>query len=675
MPRDLLRKPSRRARRAGTALNPASTMTAAAKILAPTRADAPAPEAWHPDAWFMRDNTGELRHAETWLGNSMGQARLVAARRRSPGAEPEILPDNHPAQELMAELAGGVGGQAALLRSWGTYLLTPGVGYMCGFNPRNGGGFTWQVRSAGEIRLGSRTSDRDGRPVYEVQTGDGANEFMPLEDGIVVKVHRPDPRHHWRPDSPVRGALGILSELFTLTQAIQATAVSRLAGAGVFAIPQEIDFPVPPDAPPGTDGFTAFLAEFMANVTKPIHDRSSAAAYVPFVFKGKGEFLKYLQHIKFSTPFDEHSIKLREELLGRLATAMDMPAPALTGEQENHWGKAMTAEEGVKIHVRPNLDLVCDGITRGYLLPGLATVAQQRGDMLDLPFGDPGMLAQALQAEDLRDGATGDHLIAWYTLDAFTTKPDKSDDVTAAYDRYEAGGEALRAETGLSDVQPPDNGEVRRRLLLKVAEPGGDATLQRAALIELGVFKEDQVPLPAAGTPPGAGPEEPEEPEPEVGATPESEPDDPAPSEDPAPSPVRPAAVPVAADVGLVTMADLFVSRALERAGNRLRNVTKNRRTLDPRLDQPPQLMHTACNVAAMWAPEKGDLLEGAWDRVPDYAHRFGLDAATLTAALDRYVRELIRTQTVHDWDLLEAYLSAPPSPAEAVLAAARRAS
>src|SRR5262245_8939394 len=107
-----------------------SALTASARVLAPTWVDQPEPEGWHEQAWAYRNTVGELRYAEMWLGNSMARARLVAAVREAPGAEPTPLPENHPASQYMAQLAGGVGGQAALLRQFATYLLTPGVGYL-----------------------------------------------------------------------------------------------------------------------------------------------------------------------------------------------------------------------------------------------------------------------------------------------------------------------------------------------------------------------------------------------------------------------------------------------------------------------------------------------------------------------------------------------------------------
>jgi hypothetical protein len=651
------------------ATRPIAGQTAAAKILRPTAADAPKPEVWHPDAWFFRNTTGELRHAENWLGNSMGQARLIAARRSAPGAEPEPLDESHPASQYIAQLAGGVGGQSSLLRSWGIYMMTPGVGYMYGFDPRDGGGYTWQVRSADEIRVSSRLGS-DGRPMYEVQQSDLTTDWQPLDGGIVVRVHRPDPERHWRPDSPVRGALTILRELHTLTQAIEATAVSRLAGAGVFPIPSEITFP---------GGIDAFMEEITRAVSRPIADRASAAAYVPFMFQMKGELIDKLQHLTFSSPFDEHALELRRELIERLATAMDMPSKALTGEDENHWGKAMTADEGVRLHVQPNLELVCDGITKGYLLPALVTQAQAEGAGLDLPDGGR-ILAEAIQTEDIVDDE-GQQIICWYDLANFTAKPDRSDDALSAYDRYEVSGDVMRAETGLSEAEAPDQDEVERRLLIKLAEGGGDPELQRAAVIKLGVLSADDI--PAAPAPPGpevTPPAEPKEQEPEVGPVPATSPSDQAPSERGNPTRPEPVRVAAGVDPAVVAVADALVFRAVERAGNRIRNrlmrSTPGRR-LPPDLDHAPHLMHTTGNIERMLGHAVDDLLDGAWDRLPEVAVHVGACPDALTATLHDYTRHLLSTRTPHSWELLAAYMAAAPtmSPAEQVLATLGRAS
>ena len=600
---------------------------------------------------MYRDTVGELQHAERWLSNGLGRARLVAARQEAPGAEPEPLEESHPASRYIAQLAGGVGGQGALLRGFGPYLLTPGVGYLCGISPREGGAATWQVRDSTEVRLSSSIRDSQGRLVYEVQTGDESTDWAPLVGGLVCKVHRPDPQRHWRPDSPVRGARPILSRMVLLDQSIEATARSRLAGAGILPLPAEIEF---------EHGFKTFIQDLIKAFTTPIKNRASTAATVPFPIRVPGEFVDKIKPVQFHTLFDEHALKLRAEERERLGTAMDMPVRALTGEQENHWGKAATADEGVQLHLVPNLELVCDAITVGYLTPALVGEVARQDRYEDLP-GDPLTQVLATRGADIVD-SDGQRIITWYDLSSFTTKPDRSDDAQAAYDRMEIPGEGYRAEIGLSDLGAPDEQERRERIWLKVLDAPPDPELARKALVELGVVAEGELPPAAPATPAlpaGSPPENEERPvEPAGEPTPRSSPDDAPPSQ---------RSLPRAADVATVAAADALVHRAIERAGNRLRQATAKARRLNPDLDQPAHMMHVV--VMANQHRTFEQLLDGAWDRVAEVAVRVGQDPARFQEALEAYTRGLLSSGKPHSWELLEAFLSATMTPAERVLA------
>ncbi len=602
-----------------------NALTAAARILRRNINDQPAPEDWAPIAWSFRNNTGELRHAETWLGNSMARARL--------------------------------GGQAALLRAGASYLMTPGVGYLVGSDPKDGGRYGWQFRDANELRLTTKVMDDAGRSTWEVQVGDRTEDWQQLgADGLAVKVWRPHPQRHWKPDSPVYGALDILEELRLLTASIKATATSRLAGAGLLPLPAEMQHE-------GT--WEKFVEELIMSFVTPIADRGSAAAVTPFVFKVPGQFLGKINAVQFAAAFDEHALELRVELRERLGTSMDMPVRALTGEQENHWGKAATSDEGVKLHITPNLELLCDALTKGYLLPALAT----GGQVQDVDPGQGRILAEATPGAELVDPGTGEQIVVWYDLSDFVSRPDKSKDALQAYDRIEITGDLLRQETGLSDGDAPDQEEFNRRIWIDVIK-GGDADLARVALVKLGVVTEDELPPPAAApVPPGlpgpepAGPAPPELPAP----TPATSPDDEAPSQQDAP-------LPQAADINqaLVAACDAMVYRALERAGNRLRQlVTRSMpgRKLDATWDIEPLRFHTRCHAAQL--TDLDQLLAGAWDRVPEIADRLGQPAGLLTATLDDFTRHMLTSRTAYSWDLLAAYLAAAASPAERVLAAA----
>lgn len=620
-------------------------LTAAARILQATPLDAPRTYAWHPEAWAMRDTTGEIRFAEMWLGNTLSRCRLFAAYRPTPDAEPVAL-DNGMAVELVARFAGGVGGQSALLRAFAAHLLTPGVGYLVGI-PALAAADRWTVHSADEVRLSTASDPRfPGVALWDVRRGEGAQDWEQMPPGtLAVKTHRPHPRFAWEPDSPVRGALPILRELSLLTQHVEAMATSRLAGAGILAMDNGITFP---------GGWEKWVEEFLDATTKPIRDRMLAGAYVPFPVRvpvGKGQKVAdKIHHLMFNTPFDEHSMKLRGEALDRLATAMDMPAKILTGESSNHWGDWHVDEQGITIHAEPNLELICDALTVGYLQPALRGAER-------LAAGEPAdNVVQLRQAPPPRDPAEP-QIIVWYDTSELRSEPDQSGDAFELYDRGELDGDGLRSKT-VRDGQAPTGDELARQVWWKMLD-SGDPALQRRAMVELGVLPagDDLADPPAAPvvvTPP-ASPEPAAEPDDDGGQGPPDTRGDPPPRRINPPNPSGPAtpAVAVVSAAALMAAADGLVFRALERAGNRLRSATSRQRTSDN--DCAAAVMHTCCNAGLVRNVDQ--LLDGAWDRLPEVAARLGEPPEALQAALDRYVRVLIRTRTPHSWETLAVAL------------------
>lgn len=638
---------------------PVKALTAAAKILAPTREDAPRSESWHDEAWAFRNTTGELMYAEMWLANSLSRARLVAAKRpREPGGEPEPVTEG-PAAEQVARLAGGIGGQSALLRAFAPHLMTPGVGYLLG-EWRPGGGEDWNVYSADQIRLSRHATDR-GQQLYEIIEGpDSSRDIRVLPAGsLPVKVYRPHPRWNFEPDSPVRSALPILRELRLLTQHVEATATSRLAGSGVLFMDSRIQF---------EDGWEAWMNEFLEAVTKPIKDRGLAAAVAPFpvrvpVPQGQ-KMVDLVHHLMFNTPFDEHALKLRDEAIGRLATAMDMPKRALTGEQENHWGKWATTEEGITLHVKPNLDLIVDGLTRGYLRPNMRVLEGRRsGDLVTRRDARDARRLSVVRNEPVMDG--DDEIIVWYDTTDLQARPDRSDDTFKAYRLWEATGDDLRREAGISDATPadPKNPDTQRRVWFSLVN---HPQLAPVALSKLGMLDDDEAQA-AMAAPRGREPtEEPsgeQEPvEGEGSADEDSEPSLPDTEDAPPPSqqePRRLDAANVVPAVALVAACDGVVHRALEKAGNKLRS--RLRRRLNGATDCPPTLMHTCMNVAREYGRPVDDLLVDAWERVPEIAAQLGEDPEALSETLDAYVRVLIRTRQPHTWEQLANALGCAP--------------
>lgn len=310
------------------------------------------PQQWQNDAWMFYDTVGELRFGIGWIANGMSRVNLITAMPPlGPGDEPTPIDLDDPrttstqrrAIELVAMIADGPAGQGQLLGAFGTHLSVAGIAWLviepATDDPEDDVLRNWDVYATDELRqvtegIEVRTSEKSWRLLHP--------------NAIVVRVWRRHPRESWRPDAPTRSVLTVLNEIDLLTKHIQASAQSRLAGAGILAIPSEATFPPgqgaqsTTGADPQNENLTApedtFVETLIDAMTVPLADRSSAASVVPLVIKVPGELVDKISHISFSTPFDAQVLALLENAVKRLALGLDIPPEVLTGMTDaNHW--------------------------------------------------------------------------------------------------------------------------------------------------------------------------------------------------------------------------------------------------------------------------------------------------------------------------------------------------
>lgn len=581
----------------------------------PLRAIAHRTEAWQQAAWDYYDGVGELRFASQWISNAVSRVNLVAAAPPSgPGDEPtpidqfdlEFTAGQRRAAEIVADMAGGAGGQGQMLASFGIHLTIAGIAWLVAEPPLDdplADEFTtWLVYSSEEIRT---------TPAGTVEVKVSYRDWRPLHpNAVVVKAWRRHPRWSYQPDAPTRGVLGVLREIELLQQHIHASAQSRLAGAGILTIPSEAVFPPGQGPQSGTEdvlpqnqNITApednFVDTLVDSMTVPIADRSSAAAVVPLVIRIPGEFVDKVRHITFATPFDDRVLALMESAIRRLALGLDIPPEILTGTSGmNHWGAWQVEEQAITLHIEPLSEVICHALTIGFL-------------------------AAALEAE----GYDPAEAMVWYETSDLTARPDKTRQAIEAYDRNELSGAAMLREVGLSVDDMPSEEEKRERILLSVAR--GAPALAPPLLTELGYLSPGAIPV-------------------EVEAAPV------APAALPAVEPTQgpPEQATVNGDA-LTAACDVLLHRAMERAGARLRSAA-GKRTQGGAASIPcddPSRLH--CTIDATSFADLGSLLEGAWGIVPDIAKRCRVDPDALQQSLDRYARALLATGEPHTHERL----------------------
>lgn len=572
---------------------------------------------WQVRAWEYYDLVGELRFAAQWISNALSRCRLYVGMPDDNGKAPDPIGQDDAetadprARMPLDELFGGTAGQPEMLARLAMHLTVPGESYVVGFDDDKGER-RWIVASSEEFTKSS------GNQV-KIRLPESDRLFpIPLDKSTVIRLWRPHPRRAWEADSPVRAALGVLKELIDLSAHITATLESRLAGAGVWMLPESATLPAPlsqDGTPLHEDPAMATLIDAMVT---PLGDRDSAAAVVPIIVRIPDAAAGKSEYLTFSTPLDEKIRELRDADIRRFATVIDVPAEVLTGTAEvNHWGMWKVEESAVKLHIEPLLGLICDALTTRYLWPAL----------------------RAMGMDDVES------YVIWYDASDLILRPNRGPE---ALNLYNQGGlvksaTVLRAN-GFSEDDAPDDEERQKILLAQLAEKGIDPVLVAPYLRALGI--EIEIPVAAeaqperdedqpGGVPPGDAPPgsrvigRPTVPR-IVPTRPEPLPDN--------PDNVTPPLVAASLDFAAVEFAAV---RALELAGKRLLN--GHNRQWKGRLQRvDPWAIHVQIPVAAADIEET---LVGAYNLM----HLCLPDQPCLHAVVDAYVRERLLSQHPHD--------------------------
>lgn len=424
-------------------------------------------EQFQEEAWHYFDVVPELRTAARITGRAMGQCRLVVARFNAQGepapldfsldeeGKPNNLEDyNHPARTMLAAFAGGQHGQTQLLDALGVAMTVPGESILVGSldqeNRDTSDDFTrMQAYSTSQV---TKLADRVVVKLDDSRSADrplvGSKEAAGNPAAVVaIRVWRPHPQFNYKADSAARSALPVLREIAGYDEHIEATQLSRLMGAGILWIPEEIELPgIPAADGSDPDGSTdPFLRYFMEVITLAMKDRRSAAALAPILARAAREDIEAIRHMTFSTPFDEKVAENRDKAVHRLGVAVDMPGEILTGYGGlQSWTGALVTDDWKGGYLAELMGFACASLTYGWFYPSL--VAGGHGD---------------LESD----------VIIWYDDSSVRTRENTGPEVQAAYDRGEISGDTLRRVLGFNEGDKPTDEEfaeqVIRMLLLK----------------------------------------------------------------------------------------------------------------------------------------------------------------------------------------------------------------
>lgn len=554
-------------------------------------------EGWQSDAWNYWETVGELRYVSTWIGNVLSRARLTCAHREGRMLVPLA---KGPGAEAMEELYGGPQGQAEMLQGLGVHMTVAGEAYITNRAKND----QWNTLASGKV-----TQQGGKSPILKADFGLEGGAQPLGKDDLVIRVWTPHPRDPSRPDSPVRSNLSTLAQIVGYDAHIAAQISSRLSGAGILFMSNEVQFPAPANMDPAASQAEIFMALLGEAMMTPKADPSSPAATVPLVAMVPTESLGKNEHLKFWSDLDEKVVEMRDAAIKRLALGLDVPPEVLLGVADaNHWNAWLSEESAVKAHLEPRLAIIAYALTEMYLRPAITGLVD-----------DP-----------------ENHFVIADTS-SIRLRPNRSQEAIELYNLGELSGPALRRETGFQPEDAPAEEQVKEWILRKIATGSTSPEQTVAALRLIGV---DLGPINVQG-------ENAEPPDHmKLGNNFEAD---------------RPKEIPEIANYrsteGLAAACDALVYRALERAGNRLRN-------LHPRTDAGAM---SATEVYKTLSGDPDHLLAGAWECATEVLTPYADDVSAVVDTLNFYVRGLLASHRPHSVTVLSALLASRPVALEAV--------
>lgn len=595
---------------------------------------------WQNDAWAYRDSIGEVRTAVGFLRNTARRIRLIPGWVPADGGAPIPLEDavakgEEPlatdavlayARDVLDRLSGDTGSHGDLLEPMAENMEVPGEGWIVGFQDELGAE-RWEFRSIDEVHTDAAGSVHLIDDIATGGTGSVTGQVL-QDDAWLVRVWQPHPRYRGQAESPMRSLLNPCEELLLAERRIRATDRSRLAGAGLFLIPEEADVigaEVDPESGAKDDLMTTVTKAAVATLST----EGDARSVVPIFAKVPAETIGKFQHLTFDRPLDEKLIDRMQQAIRRLAQGLDVPPEIVLGLADvNHWTAWQIDEGAFKNHVAPLFERMTDGLTAGVFRPMLSEV-----------YG--------VSDEVVR------RCVVWYDPDAVTSKPNRAQDAKDAHGALALSDERYLEALGFDpEADAPDPEEIARRIAqtrgaidpimmdwmvakhLDARYPG--LRVVPAGQISVGVDERAQEveaenpPASVAVVPGEVAPEPPEEtPEPPA-ETPSQ--DSVPPVEGPPPAAQTASAAPertrttsrrlVAIERSLrdrvQAAADEAVFRALERSGNRLRSRANKSADLRAAVDGVPAHLVASTLGAARSAALVSDseILETAWTRL-----------------------------------------------------------
>ena len=329
---------------------------------------------WQLEAFVFRNTIPELRFAFSFKANCASRVRFfIAAIPDGPESDEPVEINKLEAgtvppqivelcEQAMVNFGNGRSALSGHAANTSNNLSIAGEAYILGQEDPDSLEQTWSIRSVSEIQVYGGRVVLAETPVNQT----GILGYIPLDPDFttLTRMWQPDPQYRLLADSEMRAILNECDTLTILRRTIRAVARNQLSTRGLLCLPEEMDLAQNFDDNGDPEGDT-FMEDFTNAIVTPIVDEGSSNAAVPLVFRGPAEYIAAIRWIDFTSQFDANSGTTRDELVGNIATGLDLPKSIVTGTEEaNHWSAYVIDDNTFRYHLEPHIIRIADCWTR-----------------------------------------------------------------------------------------------------------------------------------------------------------------------------------------------------------------------------------------------------------------------------------------------------------------------
>lgn len=343
---------------------------------------------WQSLAWGYRDMIGELRAALEFRAQAISRVRFYVAETVDDDDEPVALSlrnekgeDGQPterAQKITLDEALCAAAEAELARLpldagdgflgvWSENFDVAGECWLYGHADPDTGEETWEIRSIDDVDVqGSTVTIKDelGQPHIVDLSPDSGEELY--------RMWRKHPRRPYLADSALNACLDSLEDITLVARELRAASRSRIAANGIMFLPEgmaELQNTKEDDEREPRD---AFIADLTASIVAPISNEGDAGGIAPIVILSRPEDIEKVRFERLEREDSPTLIQKLDKGLARMGQSIAVPPEIITGlAGVNHWTAWQIDMSTFRYYLEPGIRLMVDSLTSCFLRKAL----------------------------------------------------------------------------------------------------------------------------------------------------------------------------------------------------------------------------------------------------------------------------------------------------------------